>query len=226
MNANKLSSSAEEAESASLSTPPAYHQQQDKTNPFYNNSNNSTDNISIRHSVHTTDHHEKTAAYYEDASEKVTYKWKFILRLFQMLCVIGSFGFQASANTWSNRDSIPFESVALLFFFYAAEWFAFIWSAFCTYVCLSVKFGSQNVGNIKPSVVLAMDTLLAIVLGIGISMEIGTYTCPAGGFNGWCNFYNVGLCFGMMLFLSFGVSALWHLFSGLSCLRTKSSNLV
>lgn len=30
-----------------------------------------------------------------------------------------------------------------------------------------------------------MDTLLAVLLGIAISMEIGAYTCPVGGFNGW-----------------------------------------
>lgn len=64
------------------------------------------------------------------------------------------------------------------------EWFAFIWSAFCTYVCLSIRF-NKNAGNIKPAVGFAMDTLLAVLLGIGISMEIGTYTCPAGEFNGW-----------------------------------------
>lgn len=59
-----------------------------------------------------------------------------------------------------------------------------IWSAFCIYVFFSMKMSSRA-GNIKLAVGLAMDTLLAVVLGIGISMEIGTYTCPAGEFNGW-----------------------------------------
>lgn len=99
MNSNKLSSSAAEEETAS--TPPAYHQQ-DKTNPFYSNSNNSTDNVSTTHSVYTTDLEKTAATQHEDVHGKVTYKWKFILRLFQMLCVIGSFGFQASANTVSR----------------------------------------------------------------------------------------------------------------------------
>ncbi|KAI7890208.1 uncharacterized protein EV154DRAFT_511881 [Mucor mucedo] len=140
-----------------------------------------------------------------------------------MLNVIGSFGFQASASTWSGKN-VPFKSVSLFYFFYAIEWLSFIWSAFCIYVSLSMKMNKTATGNIKPAIVFAVDTLLAALLGIGISTEIGTYTCPAGGFNGWCNFYNAGLCFGMMLFLSFGISALWDLFNGLSCLRTKSSS--
>lgn len=36
-----------------------------------------------------------------------------------------------------------------------------------------------------------------------------------------CNFYNTGVSFGMLLFITFGANALWDLFSGLSCLRTK-----
>lgn len=40
---------------------------------------------------------EKTASV-EDEHEKTSHK-RLFLRIFQMLCVIGSFGFQASANT-------------------------------------------------------------------------------------------------------------------------------
>jgi hypothetical protein len=79
---------------------------------------------------------------------------------------------------------VPFNSVALLYFFYAIEWLSFIWSSFCIYVFFSMKFNSRA-GNIKPAVGLGMDTLLTVVLGIAISMEIGTYSCPAGDFNGW-----------------------------------------
>lgn len=52
-----------------------------------------------------------------------------------------------------------------------------------------MKMNKTGAGNIKPAVGFAMDTLLAILLGIGISMEIGSYTCPAGEFNGWYNYY-------------------------------------
>ncbi|CAO0799840.1 unnamed protein product [Mucor circinelloides] len=147
-------------------------------------------------------------------------QWKLILRIIQLFCVVGSFGFQASANAWSGRASIPFDNVALLYFFYGIEWAAFIWSSFCIYVYVSLRFNSKH-GNIKPAIGLAMDTLLAVLLGTAISMEIGAYTCPAGGFDGWCNFYNTGVSFGMLLFITFGANALWDLFSGLSCLRTK-----
>ncbi|KAK4509672.1 uncharacterized protein ATC70_006974 [Mucor velutinosus] len=147
-------------------------------------------------------------------------KWKLFLRILQLFCIVGSFGFQASANVWSGRTSVPFDNVALLYFFYGIEWATFIWSSFCIYVHVSLRFDSKH-GNIKPVIGLAMDTLLAVLLGIAISMEIGAYTCPAGGFDGWCNFYNMGVSFGVLLFITFSANALWDLFSGLSCLRTK-----
>ncbi|KAF1806374.1 hypothetical protein V8B55DRAFT_1347043 [Mucor lusitanicus] len=170
--------------------------------------------------------HEKNMLADEEQLQKVedhkssSGKWRLILRIVQLFCVVGSFGFQASANAWSGRTSVPFDNVALLYFFYGIEWAAFIWSSFCIYVQASMQFNSKH-GNIKPAVGLAMDTLLAVLLGIAISMEIGAYTCPAGGFDGWCNFYNTGVSFGMLLFITFGANALWDLFSGLSCLRTK-----
>ncbi|KAI8640394.1 hypothetical protein BD408DRAFT_419817 [Parasitella parasitica] len=177
-------------------------------------------------SIANSDINEKTIITEEQQLQKaqdqnsIAGRWKLILRVTQILCVIGSFGFQASANTWSGRTSVPFDNVALLYFFYGVEWVAFVWSSFCIYVQLSLRFSNSS-GNIKPAIGLAMDTLLAVILGISISMEIGAYTCPAGGFDGWCNFYNTGVSFGMLLFITFSANALWDLFSGLSCLRTK-----
>lgn len=48
-----------------------------------------------------------------------------------------------------------------------------------------MKMNKTATGNIKPAIVFAVDTLLASLLGVGISTEIGSYNCPAGGFNGW-----------------------------------------
>ncbi|CAO3612722.1 unnamed protein product [Mucor fragilis] len=146
----------------------------------------SSSSLSIAHSSI----YEKNIVAEEEQLQKVddrkspSSKWKLILRILQLFCVIGSFGFQASANAWSGRTSVPFDNVALLYFFYGIEWAAFIWSSFCIYVDMSLRFNSKH-GNIKPAVGLAMDTLLAVLLGIAISMEIGAYTCPAGGFDGW-----------------------------------------
>lgn len=75
------------------SIPPAYSQQE-----IVKNSNASTSNLS---SSVTLDSNEKTV---ETFVANTVHKWRFILRIFQMLNVIGSFGFQASANT-VNKNS-------------------------------------------------------------------------------------------------------------------------
>lgn len=68
--------------------PPAYSKQ---GVDFSSNDNNS--NLSSSVTLDSIEKPEQTHA------TNVIHKWRFILRVFQMLNVIGSFGFQASAST-------------------------------------------------------------------------------------------------------------------------------
>lgn len=100
----KLSSSAASEEDSS-SVPPTYNQAEiDRNNPFYKNS---MDNASINRSIYSTLDHEKQVNNSDGTTfttEKVSTKWKFILRILQMIFVVGSFGFQASANSVSKKN--------------------------------------------------------------------------------------------------------------------------
>lgn len=75
-------------ENFSQPIPPAYSKQENN-----NSSNDINSNLS---SSVTLDSIEKPK---ETHAANVIHKWRFILRIFQMLNVIGSFGFQASAST-------------------------------------------------------------------------------------------------------------------------------
>jgi hypothetical protein len=68
------------------SLPPAYNQEEA--------TNGSSSDLT------NTSNYEKTIVVKDDEKhEEAVSKWRLFLRIFQMLAVIGSFGFQASANT-------------------------------------------------------------------------------------------------------------------------------
>lgn len=54
-----------------------------------------------------------------------------------------------------------------------------------------------------------IDLLLAILWGIGAIVEIVKYRCAPGGYNHWCDFYNVSIFWAMLAFVLFIVAVVW-----------------
>ncbi|KAI8372698.1 uncharacterized protein BYT42DRAFT_615911 [Radiomyces spectabilis] len=155
-------------------------------------------------------------AYLQKRAPRPPNPWRMSLRVIQLLSCIGLFGFQAGASPWSNE--MPFQNnVGLLYYVYAICCVAFIWSSFMVYVYLTRRYRQAN--NLKRGVALAVDAILATLLGVGVCFESATYACTPGQYHGWCDFFNTGLFFGMLLFASYTFSSLWDLFGGLDCLR-------
>ncbi|ORY95944.1 hypothetical protein BCR43DRAFT_516013 [Syncephalastrum racemosum] len=141
------------------------------------------------------------------------------MRVWQLLAALGAFAFQAGASPYAMRP-MPFsENMALVYFVYALFWISFTWSLFEIYVYLTRLRGRG--GKVKRIIAFAVDAILAALMGVGVCYEIALYKCPPGQYDGWCDFFNTGLFFGVSLFSTYILTALWDLFGGLTCIRQE-----
>ncbi|KAI8140763.1 hypothetical protein BJV82DRAFT_715351 [Fennellomyces sp. T-0311] len=149
-------------------------------------------------------------------------KSRLALRIWQTIAAPGTFILQASASAYANHDPPSAINVALLYFVYGVCSASFIWSSFMIYVYFTRRFGTA--GKVKRAVTFAVDTFFAVLVGIGVSSEIGMYKCPPGELDGWCDLFNTGIFFGVSLFVTYVAHSLWTIFSSLSFIRETPSH--
>lgn len=64
-----------------------------------------------------------------------------------------------------------------------------------------------------------IDLLLAILWGIGTIVEIAKFPCSPGGYDHWCDFYNVSIFWGMLSLVLFLMAAGWDVIG--SCIARR-----
>ncbi|KAG0180105.1 hypothetical protein DFQ28_001703 [Apophysomyces sp. BC1034] len=109
---------------------------------------------------------------------------RFLLRVLQLVTSVGSIGFAAGASPAA---------------------FSFAWSCFHVFIYLRRRLFSGD--KLNRPVMAGIDLLLAILWGIGVIVEMVKYRCPPGGYNHWCDFYNVSIFWGFLAFALFVAAA-------------------
>ncbi|KAF7728280.1 hypothetical protein EC973_006454 [Apophysomyces ossiformis] len=113
-------------------------------------------------------------------------KLRLLLRLLQFLASIGHLGFAAGA------------SPAIL---------SILWSGFhLGFFCYRRILHGHK---LRRPLMIGIDLLLAVMWGIGVIIEIAKYHCPPGGYDKWCDFYNVSIFWGMLAFALYIVAVAW-----------------
>ena len=120
--------------------------------------------------------------------------------------------FSASATAHSHHP-IPFASTrGLLSNYYAfitANAFGVIYALTMVIVGCCIK--GEHEGKFSILVYLG-DFAMIIALGMTTWYLAGTYACPPGEYNGWCDFYNVSIFFGTLGFVLFAITMCWSFF--------------
>ncbi|KAI7869949.1 hypothetical protein BDF14DRAFT_1777839 [Spinellus fusiger] len=143
-------------------------------------------------------------------------KARLLLRFLQFLGAVGSLGFAAGASPFAGI-SPPLASVACFYFLFAVAIVSFLWAGFHLghYVYRRLAHGAK----MNRPAMTGLDTLLAILWGVGVIVEVTKYPCPPGGFNHWCDFYNVSIFWGFLSFALFIAAAVWDVVG--ACLSRK-----
>ncbi|KAL0073936.1 hypothetical protein J3Q64DRAFT_1779793 [Phycomyces blakesleeanus] len=144
-------------------------------------------------------------------------KRRVLLRFLQFISAIGSVGFAAGASPFAGVD-VPLSSAACLYFLYAVAIVSIIWSGFHLIYFLLRRVSSRQKMN-RP-LMTGLDLLLAIMWGIGVIVEVVKYRCSPGGYNHWCDFYNVSIFWGFFSLALFIVATGWD-FVGACVMRKR-----
>ncbi|KAI9016398.1 hypothetical protein CLU79DRAFT_763667 [Phycomyces nitens] len=144
-------------------------------------------------------------------------KRRLLLRFLQFIAAIGSVGFAAGASPFAGV-AVPLSNAACLYFLYAVAIVSILWSGFHLIFFLLRRVSSRQKMN-RP-MMTGIDLLLTIMWGIGVIVEVVKYRCSPGGYNHWCDFYNVSIFWGFFSFALFIVATGWD-FVGACILRKK-----
>ncbi|KAI9275670.1 hypothetical protein BDA99DRAFT_496163 [Phascolomyces articulosus] len=143
-------------------------------------------------------------------------KWRLLLRFLQLIAAIGHLGFAAGASPYSGQD-VPFDSAACFYFLFAVAILTIIWTLFhLSFWCYRRLSHGHKMNRVLMG---GIDLLLAILWGIGTIVEIAMFSCKPGDLDGWCNFYNVSIFWGMLSFALFLAAVGWDVVG--SCVARK-----
>ena len=147
-----------------------------------------------------------------------------LLRLLEIIASAGAIGFLAGATPYSGQLS-PFSSSsqaqALTYAIYALGGLTGIWALswfFSDIVKCCIPRAAQSRG--VTTLVILIDLLLCAAWLAVIIVMIANYTCAPGSLNGYCNWFNTSLFFGILdaALLLFGIA--WLMCCGCCCRRT------
>ncbi|KAI9494129.1 hypothetical protein BDB00DRAFT_819710 [Zychaea mexicana] len=143
-----------------------------------------------------------------DKSRMNPNKWRLLLRALQLIAAIGHLGFAAGASPYSGNE-VPFDSSACFYFLYAVAILTIIWAMFhLSFYCYRRVAHGNKMNRVLMS---GIDLLLTILWGIGTIVEIAMFPCGPGDNNGWCDFYNVSIFWGMLSFALFIAAVGWDI---------------
>ncbi|KAI8089078.1 uncharacterized protein BX664DRAFT_279798 [Halteromyces radiatus] len=143
-------------------------------------------------------------------------KWRLLSRFILFIAAIGHLGFAAGASPKSGQP-VPFDSAACFYYLFAVAILTIIWTVFHMGYYLFRRFAKYT--KMKRPLMLGIDLLLAILWGIGVIVEVAKYHCSPGGYDGWCDFYNVSIFFGFVCFAGFIGEVAWDSVGG--CITHK-----
>jgi len=127
-----------------------------------------------------------------------------LLRFFQLVAAVGAIGFVAGAKSYSGNKG-PFQNMSQspIDGFYIVGGIAGV-VAFVFFIQYIIScFRKQS----NPKWLLFFLDLLICAAWIIITLYLlSNYHCPIGGNNGWCNFFNTGMFFGVLSFMLWGLS--------------------
>ncbi|KAI8381051.1 uncharacterized protein BYT42DRAFT_565073 [Radiomyces spectabilis] len=144
-------------------------------------------------------------------------KLRLLLRFLQFIASVGHLGFAAGALPYSKIDSIPFDSSACFYFLYAVACMSIIWSVFQMSLFLHRRLFHGN--KMNRVIMSGIDLFLTLMWGIGIIVEIAKFTCKPGGYDGFCNFYNVSIFWGFLAFVLYIIAIGWDIIG--SCMNRR-----
>ncbi|KAI7848012.1 hypothetical protein BDC45DRAFT_610651 [Circinella umbellata] len=151
-----------------------------------------------------------------DKSRMNPNKWRLLLRFLQLIGSIGSLGFAAGASPYSGSD-VPFDSAACFYFLFGVAILTIIWTLFhLSFWCYRRISHGHKMNRVLMG---GIDLLLAILWGIGTIVEIAMFPCAPGDNDGWCDFYNVSIFWGMFSFALFLAAVGWDILG--ACVARK-----
>ncbi|KAG0165993.1 hypothetical protein DFQ28_007952 [Apophysomyces sp. BC1034] len=135
-------------------------------------------------------------------------KLRLLLRFLQFLASVGHLGFAAGASPFSNHP-VPLPNQACFYYLFAVAILSILWTAFhLGFFCYRRFFHGHK---LRRPVMIGIDLLLAVMWGIGVIIEIAKFRCPPGGFDKWCDFYNVSIFWGMLAFVLYIAAVAWDI---------------
>ncbi|CDS07850.1 hypothetical protein LRAMOSA01799 [Lichtheimia ramosa] len=143
-------------------------------------------------------------------------KRRLLLRGGQLIAAIGHLGFAAGASPFSNHD-FPLDTPACFYFLYAVAIITIIWTFFHLFFYCYRRIAHGH--KLNRVLMTGIDLLLAILWGIGTIVEIAKFPCPPGGYDKWCDFYNVSIFWGMLSLVLFLMAVGWDVIG--SCIARR-----
>jgi hypothetical protein len=127
--------------------------------------------------------------------------WRLALvRVVQLLAAIAVLGFAAGATPYSGEDS-PFSGQTAVDLYYAVSGISCVVSLFLIgmmiYRWIKPGKGFSHFG------LFITDVCMALIWGTNVITIIATKSCKPGDRNGWCDFFNTAIFFGVLAFVCF-----------------------
>ncbi|KAI8051111.1 hypothetical protein BDF22DRAFT_656555 [Syncephalis plumigaleata] len=140
---------------------------------------------------------------------QVPHRVILIIRIIQLVASVGTLGFLAGASSYSGESS-PFSGRTAVDLYYVVSSISCAVSLFL--------LGFMLLRWIKPGRVIGqytqflIDLIMACIWGADVFIIIGTQKCPVGSRNGWCDFFNTSIFFGVVAFLTYAMAMGWDVY--------------
>ncbi|KAI9593299.1 hypothetical protein BDF19DRAFT_448256 [Syncephalis fuscata] len=134
----------------------------------------------------------------------------FGIRSAQLVFSIATLGFLAGASSYSGKDS-PFSGHTAVDLYYAVS--SISCAVSLSLVCFMLFRWIKPGKDIGQYTIFLIDLIMTCIWGADVFIIIGTQKCHIGSLNGWCDFFNTSIFFGVMAFLSYCVAMGWDVFT-------------